>query len=48
MLGDGHTVVRHCEYAEDYEHLEPDAETKLCTFGDVTVQPEAEFANDHD
>ena len=32
MIGDGYTVVLHCEFAEeeDYDGLEPDAEPVYC------------------
>lgn len=32
MEGDGYTVVLHCEFAEDYDDREPDANPVYCDF----------------
>jgi len=42
MIGNGYTVVFHCEYADDYESLEPDASPKYCNFKEEEVQTEPE------
>lgn len=33
MIGDGYSVILHCEYADDtqYEYLAPDEEIVFCT-----------------
>lgn len=33
ILGDGFTIIYHCEYVEDLESFEPDAGTLYCGFG---------------
>ena len=34
IVGDGYTIVEHCEYAEDYEYHEPDAGPVYCNYED--------------
>jgi len=35
MIGDGYTVVRHCEFADVPAGVEPDAEPVYCTDDDL-------------
>lgn len=46
MLGDGYTVVKHCEYAEedDYKYREPDAWPVECDFEDQDDEVRARVA----
>lgn len=39
MIGDGYTLVLHCEYADEelLEGLEPDANPVYCDFNDFPI-----------
>jgi len=39
MIGDGYTVVRHCEFADVPAGVEPDAEPVYCTDDENTTHP---------
>jgi hypothetical protein len=39
MIGDGYTLVRHCEFVDDVMGIEPDADPIYCDYQEDEEEP---------